>query len=152
MRVRTCVTFTSDAFNTRQSSPEFVHPENFGDDLARWLMKQFGARGVTIEEDSPGQEDHGWYITFKLDERLYDVVVTYVPELGSGRWLVVVERSVGLIRSAVGHRHRVAPAAVNLLNDVLQAAQECRDIRWLFFADVRRGDLTTTSTGPLTGL
>jgi hypothetical protein len=151
MKIRTCATFKSDAFNTTTPKPSFVHSENFGDDLASWFMAKLRDRQAAVDENDPSQEDHGWYLTFKLNDLLYDIVVTYVPGNGAApRWLACIERSVGLLGSMIGKRHRsVTTEVVQLINEVLVESQECRDVRWLFFDDVRRGNLENGSASPL---
>jgi hypothetical protein len=150
MKLRTCVTFKSDAFNASNPKPEFVHPENFGDDVVRWFMTKLRDRQVDVDEDDPSQEDHGWYLTFRFNELLFDLVVSFVPANDTARWLVSLERSVGLFGSMIGQRHRgVTVDAVRLVNDILQASAECRDVEWFFFEDVRRGNLANGSAEPL---
>ena len=152
MTLRTCVTFTSNAFNVSISKPEFVHPENFGDDVARWFMTKFHDRQIGFDEEDPSQEDHGWYVTFRLNGLLYDLVASYAPTNDAQRWLLSLERSVGLLRSMMGQRRRgVTIEAVQLINDILQASAECQDVKWLFFSDVRRGNLQNGSDDPLAG-
>ncbi len=150
MKLRTCAVFTSEAFNTTRPKPEFAHPENYGDDLARWFMTQIRDRGLAVDEEDPSQEDHGWYVTFTLDGLLYDLVVSYAPEDGeAARWLACIERSVGLWGTMIGQRHRaVTREVVELVNDILVHAEECADIRWLFFDDVRRGNMDGGSASP----
>lgn len=150
MKVRSCAIFGSDAFNTRTPKPAFVHPENYGDDLARWLMDKLRARQLVVDEEDPSQEDHGWYVTFAFEGALYDLVVTYAPGNGAaGRWLACIERSVGLWGTMIGQRHRgVTKEVVRLVNDILVEAEECRDVRWLYFEDVRRGNLEQPTGSP----
>jgi hypothetical protein len=150
MRLRTCVTFKSNAFNITNPKPEFVHPENFGDDVVRWFMTKFRNRQIAVDDEDPSQEDHGWYMTFRFNDLLYDVVVSYAPTNDAARWLVALERSVGLFGSIIGQRHHgVRVEAVRLVHDILQASEECRDVQWLFFENVRRGNLESGSADPL---
>lgn len=151
MKLRTCATFTSDAFNTTKAKPEFVHPENYGDDLARWFMTQFRDRKLAVDEEDPSQEDHGWYVTFTFNDLLYDLIVIYAPANGAAaRWLACIEKSAGLFGTMIGQRHRAVTAeVVQLINDILMHAEECRDVRWLYFDDVRRGNLEKASASPV---
>jgi hypothetical protein len=150
MKLRTCATFTSRTFNTSIQKPEFVHPENYGDDLVRWFMIQLRGRKLVVDENDPSQEDHGWYVTFTWNHLSYDLVVTYAPTNGmAARWLACIERSVGLFGTLIGQRHRAVPSEiVQLVNDILVHAGECEDIQWLYFDDVRRGNLSSGSASP----
>lgn len=150
MNLRTCATFTSAAFNTTTPKPEFAHPENYGDDLVRWFVVQLRERQLSVDEEDPSQEDHGWYVSFTVDDLLYDLIVTYAPANGmAARWLACIEKSVGLFGTVIGQRHRgVTRRVVQLVNDILVEAEHCRDVRWLYFDDVRRGNLENGSTSP----
>lgn len=149
MKLRTCVTFKSDAFNTSKPKPEFVHPENFGDDVVRWFMAKLRDRQIDVDEEDPSQEDHGWYATFRLKDLLFDLVVSFAPANNTARWLVSLERSVGLFGSMIGQRRRgVTVESVRLVNGILQTSEECRDVEWLFFEYVRRGKLENGSADP----
>lgn len=153
MKLRTCAVFHSDAFNMESPKEGFAHPENFGDDLARWLMEQLLERGVDVDDAGPEQEDHGWYITFRHDGQLYDLVVSFVPSRGGGTpsWLVCLERSHGLLGSLFGQRRSsIKREPLLLMHEVLSSSDLCGSVTWLYFKDVRRGRLTTGATHPLT--
>jgi hypothetical protein len=140
--LRTCATFESDAFNTTVSKPEFVRPDNYGDDVVLWLAGRLRERGVPVDESDPSQEDHGWYVTFGTDRESHDAVVVYAPTETASRWLLCVERSLGIFGTMFGRRTRaVLPAAVDLIESILRDAPEVRNLRWSSFADVRRGNL-----------
>jgi hypothetical protein len=142
MALRTCVTFESDSFNTTDPKPEFVRPDNYGDDLVLWLMGKLRDRGVPVDETDPSQEDHGWYVTFGSEKESHEAIVVYAPTEKTSRWLVCVERSVGVLGTVLGRRTRaVLPVAVELLHSVLSESAEVRGLRWLRFEDVRQGDL-----------
>lgn len=150
MILKTCAVFRSTAFNTTNSKPEYVHQGNCGDDVVLWLADKLRDRGTWIEEEEPSQEDHGWYLTFRRNDILYDLIVSYAPENGGApRWLVSIERGFGLLGSLFGRRYkRVEVEVVRLVNDILQKAEECRGVRWLFETDLGRGDLQHGSEDP----
>lgn len=142
MALRTCATFESDSFNTTDPKPEFVRPDNYGDDLVRWLMGKLRDRGVPVDESDPSQEDHGWYVTFGSDRESHDAVVVYAPTETASRWLLCVERSVGVFGTMFGRRTRtVLPSAVDMIENVLREAPEVRNLRWSSFENVRQGNL-----------
>jgi hypothetical protein len=114
-------------------------------------MDKLRARNVEIDESDPSQEDHGWYLTFKIQGSLHDAVVSHVPtDDGDALWLLCLERSVGILGSIIGRRHRsVTVEALQLVDETLQASPEVRDVQWLLFTDVRRGELGQGRSGPL---
>ncbi|HEV7240373.1 MAG TPA: hypothetical protein VGQ36_14125 [Thermoanaerobaculia bacterium] len=149
MKQRTCVTFDSNFFNTTVQKPEFAHSDNFGDDVARWLMSKLRGRGVPVDETDPSQEDHGWYVTFETDGKLHDVVAIYAPDADAARWLLSVERSLGIIGTIFGRRPRsVANAAVELIDAILQSSPEVTGVRWLRYDDVQKGNLDIGAPTP----
>lgn len=142
MALRTCATFESDSFNTTESKPTFIRPDNYGDDLVRWLMGKLRDRGVPVDETDPSQEDHGWYVTFGSDRESHDAIVVYAPTETASRWLLSVERSVGVLGTIFGRRTRtVLEGAVELIHNILSESAEVRRVKWLRFEDVRQGDL-----------
>ncbi len=149
MAIRTCATFESDSFNTTESKPEFVPPDNYGDDVVLWLMGKLRDRGVPVDESDPSQEDHGWYVTFGPDRESHDAVIVYAPTETASRWLLCVERSVGVLGSILGRRARaVVPSAVELIEDILRDAHEVRNLRWSSFEEVRQGNLEDGTGSP----
>src|SRR5262245_23898524 len=106
MRVRRNVVFQSTAFNTTESKDYFINEGCFGDDLARWLIERLKARGIQAESE-PGQEDFGWYVTFRIGDTDYDFVLGYRPgENDKPDWMCTLERSAGLLGSLFGARKR----------------------------------------------
>jgi hypothetical protein len=65
--IKTVVTFKSSAFNMPEPKKYFINPSCFGDDLAIWLIDQLRGKGYEVS-DAPGQEDFGWYSTFRVSE------------------------------------------------------------------------------------
>jgi hypothetical protein len=116
---------------------------NLGADAVRWLMVKLRDRGIwLINESDPSPGDRGWYVTFGYAKRKYDVVVSYAPAGTISRWLLRIERRVGLVATILGKRTRgVDPAVVELIDKILRASPEVRKVRWHRFQDVRRGDL-----------
>jgi hypothetical protein len=135
--VRRFVTFSSDAFNTSEPKDYFINPNCFGDDVARWLMRELNDRG-TRTVDQPGQEDFGWYFTFWVGSKAYDFVVGYRPGEGSGEdaWIGWVERKAGLVASILGARRRgIEPAALEAVHDAMSNSPEIGGIRWHYEGD-----------------
>lgn len=130
--MRTVVTFESTAFNTSESKPHFINPGCYGDDLARWLMAQLQAVGISTDAE-PGQEDFGWYFTFRPGRVVHQLVLGFRPEERNdlGTWIGWLERDAGLLGSLLGARNRgIEPAALQAIHDVLSGSDKITAIRW----------------------
>jgi hypothetical protein len=150
--VRRFVSFSSDAFNTSEPKDYFINPNCFGDDVARWLMRELNDRGIRTV-DQPGQEDFGWYFTFWVGGRAYDFVVGYRPgeDSGEGAWLGWVERKTGLVASILGARRRgIEPAAVEAVHEALSNHSEVGDVRWHYEDDFEAGREEKGAVAPVT--
>jgi hypothetical protein len=131
--VRTYVTFKSAAYNTTEPKDHYYHPNNFGDDLAEWLMQALEQQGYQVGEGLK-QEDHGWYFTFWVGDRAYQFIVGY---RGEEEWLGWVERKLGLLASLFGGRKRgIQPQATQAIKSALSSAPEIRAMRWHFEQDL----------------
>jgi hypothetical protein len=135
MSVRTCAGFESEAFNTTETRETYINPECYGDDLALWLMQKLGERGVEVVDEKPSQEDFGWYTTFTLGGREYNLLAGHFGGTDPPRWLVWVE-CAGLGRMLLGRRSRdVEAAAVQLIDEILRSSNECADVLWFRSGD-----------------
>ena len=135
-RLRTHVTFRSPAFDTTGPKEYFINPDNYGDDLAGWLMRELRNRGVEVG-DEPDQEDHGWYFTFRSCGVAHDFIIGLREE---DEWLGWLERSVGPVASLLGARKRgIRPEAVLEIDAVLSGSEHIRDVRWHFEEDFMAG-------------
>ena len=131
--VRTYVTFKSGAFNVAEPKDHYSHPNNFGDDLAKWLMQALEQRGYRVGEGLK-QEDHGWYFIYWVGDRAYEFIVGY---RGEEEWLGWVERKVGLLASLFGGRKRgIQPQATLAIESVLSSEPQIRAMRWHFGEDL----------------
>jgi hypothetical protein len=139
MTIRRNVIFQSTAFNTTESKDYFINECCFGDDLARWLIEQLNARGIRTEPE-PGQEDFGWWLTFRVGATDYDFV------LGSRRgnndkheWMGWIERSRGFVGSLFGARKRGIKAdAVEVIHAILSVSPKISDVRWFSNEDFNK--------------
>ncbi len=139
--LRTNVTFKSTAFNTSQVKDYFINDCCFGDDVARWLMRELRAGGIRTDEE-PGQEDFGWYFTFYTDDASHDFVLAYRPgDIDEeGDWIGRLERRAGLFASLLGARNRgIQPAAAQAIHNVLLSSLDIKDVRWHFEHDFSTG-------------
>jgi hypothetical protein len=140
--IRTIVSFTSTAFNITEPKSSFLNACCFGDDLAKWLIRELLNRGVNADPE-PGQEDFGWYFNFQIVDTPHTFVVGHSPSLvegGEGTWIGWIERDRGLLGSLLGARKRgIDPAAPQTLHSILSSFPQIRDIRWHFRRDFRKG-------------
>lgn len=125
--------FSSKNFNITTTNEYFINPENYGDDLARWMCD--GLRDAGLEVSSqPSQEDFGWYFKFIIRNVDHCVVVGFQPnDVESGDcWIGWIERDVGLLKSIFGGRHQgVLDEAVEAIDSVLRTSTEIRDLKWV---------------------
>ena len=147
--VRTVVIFKSAAFNFSEPRDYFINPCCYGDDVARWLAEQLHCKGYQAD-DVPGQEDFGWYITFRVSDISYCFVIGHRPgdENTEGEWIGWVERSRGFTALIFGGRNRgIQPAAAQVIHEILSNSRKIRDIHWHLLRDFRAGreDLGTSA-------
>ena len=133
--MKTEVRFKSTAFNCTEPKPYFLNPDCFGDDLCRWLMNNLHNRGIQTadEPDEPAQEDFGWYFTFTIAKVNHCFLIGFQPNYPAtgDQWIGWLERDAGFIRSLFGRRNKdIRPEAVTILNEILCAAPEIRDVSW----------------------
>jgi hypothetical protein len=125
------VIFKSNAFNTTEPKDYFINPCCFGDDLGRWTIQRLRSHGVSTDNE-PGQEDFGWYIVFRIGATEYFFIISYRPDDPTGDWMCGLERNAGLIGNILGRQKKgIQSEAAQTIHDVLKAAPEISDIRWL---------------------
>lgn len=135
---RTIVTFKSSAFNTRQIRGHFINPENYGDDLAKWLRQELKGRGVEVGADL-GQEDFGWYFDFTVGGRRCSFVLGYRGDDDEG-WVGRLERDADFLPSLLGARKRgISPEAAQVIHDTLSTAAQITEVRWHVAKDFEAG-------------
>jgi len=140
MTIRRNFIFQSATFNTSEPKDYFINECCFGDDLARWFIERLKSRGIHTESE-PGQEDFGWYMTFRVGETDYDLVIAYRPggEGQLGDWMCTLERSAGLVGSLFGARKRsIQFDALEALHGVLSTAPEISNLRWYTDEDYQK--------------
>jgi hypothetical protein len=124
---KTYVTFKSSAFNATEVREYFINPCCFGDDLAKWLIQEMQKQGIEVDKE-PGQEDFGWYISFRCGGERYDFIIGCGED--EGEWTGWLERGVGLLPSMLGGRKRgVKPDVVEAINRIL-ASPIISDLQW----------------------
>ncbi len=144
---RTCVTFQSSAFNTTETGADYINPDNFGDDLARWVIERLNGQSVVVDPEL-GQEDFGWYITFEAAGQAYNLILGYRYGEASN-WVGWLERDAGLLPSLFGARRRgIMPEAAQAIHRVLSSSSEIQNVRWHFKQDFDAGKEEQSSTQP----
>lgn len=139
--MRTVVIFHSAAFNITEAKDYFINECCFGDDLCKWLIKEFRARGLETD-DAPGQEDFGWFFNFESTEGSYCLVTTYRPgdDNEEGVWICWMERGCGLLASMLGGRKTgISQDTVELLHQVLKGSPAIKNILWHRREDFDKG-------------
>jgi len=123
--MKTQVTFKSPDFNASVRKPEYVHPENYGDDLGRWLMKAISATGAEVLPGL-GQEEHGWYFTFMHERVRYDFLIAR----DSSEWVGLLEKFSGLLPTIFGAKDRISPSTLAMVDEVLKSLPGVTDLAW----------------------
>jgi hypothetical protein len=125
MDPRTLVTFQSDAFNTSEPKDYFINECCFGDDLAAWIINELSSRQYETDA-TPGQEDFGWYLGFKVLGVRHFLVLGYREDTdGSGTWIGWVERNRLFFR-----KRGIEPEATQAIHEVLSNAPQINNVRW----------------------
>jgi hypothetical protein len=140
-KIRTVVTFESSLFNTSDPKDYFINPCCFGDDVAIWLAEQLRAKGYEAE-GKPGQEDFGWYFTFRISGIEDCFVIGHRPtgEEEVGVWIGGLERGRGLVASLLGRRKRgIEMVAAQAIHQILSRSPQIWNIRWHFERDFNGG-------------
>ena len=144
---RTYVTFQSSAFNTTETGADYINPDNFGDDLAQWVMERLREQSVVVAPEL-GQEDLGWYITFEVAGQSYNFILGYRYGEESN-WLGWLERDVGLLPSVFGARRRsIMPEGAQAIHRALTSSSDIQNVRWHFKQDFDAGDEEHGNTQP----
>lgn len=139
--LRTEVHFRATGFNTTQPRDYFINPCCYGNDLCHWLIAELKARGFQAE-DEPGQEDFGWYLTFRAGEVDHTFVVGYGEEdpPDEGFWRGWLERDAGFVSSILGGRKRgIRAEAAEAIHGVLAGSERVRDVSWHIPGDEEHG-------------
>jgi len=149
--IRTIVSFKSTAFNSAEPRSDFINACCFGDDLAKWLIRQLRDRGVDAGSEL-GQEDFGWYFNFQVAGMPHTFLIGYSPSLvegGEGTWIGWIERYRGLLGSLFGGRTRgIHPAAPQTLHSILSSSPKIEDVRWHFRRDFDKGREKVGASAP----
>ncbi|ABF42978.1 hypothetical protein Acid345_3978 [Candidatus Koribacter versatilis Ellin345] len=146
--VRTVITFASSRFNTTDPKPYFINECCFGDDIANWLIGELRNRGVQVDE-TPGQEDFGWYINFKVADTGHSFVIGNRPDEPMPTWIGWVERTPGPLATLFGGRHRgITAEAVTLIHRILASDPSVCDLRWHLKSDFDAGQEDGGATQP----
>lgn len=125
----------------------FINPNNFGDDLAKWLMQELRALKAEVDPKL-GQEDHGWHFTFHSGGQNYDFVVGHRDGEGE-EWLGWLERSAGFLPSLLGARKRgISPEAAQLIHAGLVSSPKVQGLRWHFAKDFDAGNEEVATKEP----
>lgn len=144
---RTYVTFSSSGFNATEEKEYFINPNNFGDDLAKYLLQGLQAQSVEVDSEL-GQEDFGWYFTFRCNGQSYDFIMGHRDGEGE-EWLGWLERSAGFLPSLLGARKKaIRPEAAQSIQNVLTSSLRIQNVRWHLAKDFDAGNEEVATTEP----
>jgi hypothetical protein len=105
-------------------------------------MAQLQAAEVRTDAE-PGQEDFGWYFTFRPGHTAHQLVLAYRPgdKDEPGTWIGWVERDAGLVGSLFGARNRgIELAAVKAIHEALSGSDKISTVRWHQKSDFDAGN------------
>ncbi len=145
--IKTIVTFESSLFNTSEPKEYFINPCCYGEDVAKWLVEQLRAKGYEAG-GTLGQEDFGWYFTFRMSGTEYCFVIGHRPKQKDaeedkeevGLWIGWLERSCGFVASMLGGRKRGIQAAPSqAIHAILLSSPQVWNIRWHLERDFNSG-------------
>ena len=149
--IRTIVTFKSPVFNMTEPRSYFINPCCFGDDVAKWLLRELQSRGLEADTE-PGQEDFGWYFNFQVDGMPHTFVIGHRPgdESTEGTWIGWIEGRSGLLGSLLlwARSRGISPVAPQTLHLVLSSSPQIRDVRWYFRRDFDKGHEDLGASAP----
>ncbi len=149
--VRTVATFRSAAFNTSETKGYFINESCFGDDLARWLLRELNTGHIRTENE-PAQADFGWFLTFYVGEAAYQVIVGFRAgdSAAEGEWVCWLERSAGMLAMLLGARKRgIQPEAVQVIHTTLASSAAIQELKWHFREDFDAGHEEKAAAEPL---
>lgn len=130
---RTQLTFRCTGFNRTEEKDYFINPGNYGDDLMRWLMQALKDRGYVIEgdeDDTPGQEDFGWYFNFQVGGVSHTFLLAR-NEDEEDSWYGWLERNAGCLATLIGGRKRgILPEASIVIEETLSASGRVSNQEW----------------------
>ena len=97
-----------------------------------------------------GQEDFGWYVTFRWEDTDYDFDLGYRPgENDKPDWMGTIERSAGFVGSILGARKRgIKAEALELIHTILSSSPQITDVWWFTDEDYKKeenGQTTPTA-------
>ncbi len=130
--MKTEVHFHSTAFNCTEPKDYFINDCCFGDDLARWLIKQLRLQGLQTAAE-PGQEDFGWFFTFHTGGAEHCFVIGFQPNdpAADDQWLGWLERHTGVLGSIFGGRKRgILPEAIQAVDTALKSSPDIQRVTW----------------------
>jgi hypothetical protein len=126
--MKTLFTFKSNWFNTTESKKDFVNPNCFGDDVAKWLITELKQKVEKIDLE-PSPEDYGWYFNFSTGKDSVRLVIGLRPD--DRTWIGWLENKRGFLGSIfLGWKEGVSEIATKIINEILSKSDKVSDLKW----------------------
>jgi hypothetical protein len=71
--MKTHVTFLAEGFNQTEHKPNFINDDNFGEDVAQWIIAKLKNHRDISADPEPVQEDCGWLLQISTDQFSGDI-------------------------------------------------------------------------------
>jgi|SRR5438067_6780813 len=129
--VKSVVTFVSDAFNNSEPREYFINDCCYGDDVCKWLIQQLRKNGNDIDE-TPGQEDFGWYFNYVASGIPHCFVLGHRPgdQNEVAIWIGWIERRRRLASILLRRDREIELKAAQAIHEVLSTLPVIRQLRW----------------------
>lgn len=161
--MKTYVTFFADRFNQKERQPGFINDDNFGEDLAQWIIAKLSQADDVSADPDPLQEDWGWLVYVSVGHVSGHIGLgTYQVETSEGMkdgWMCFLEmprnKKPSLLLNkakADEYNFRIQGASEKILRDfnaILSSSPSISQIRWHDESDFLSGNEDNWTLSPL---
>jgi hypothetical protein len=161
--MNTYVTFVADRFNQKERRPNFINDDNFGEDLAQWIIAKLSQVNDILADPDPLQEDWGWLVYVSVDQVSGNIgLASYQVETPEGikdGWMCFLEMPKNkkpslLLNKAKADEYncRIQEVSEKILRDfnaILSSSPSISQIRWHNESDFMSGNEDNWTVSPL---
>ena len=163
LHMKTHVTFLAEGFNKIERKPNFINDDNFGEDLAQWIIAEFNKFKDISADPEPLQEDWGWLV-FVSTEQFSGNIGMGSYEVGTSNgekdgWLCFWDTPkmkkpflfFGKAKAAE-YNLRIQEDSKKILlrfHEIISASPRISQIRWHDETDFRKGNEDSWTSKPL---